>query len=187
MRIGIDIDDTITNSTPVINKYIKEYGSTFFDASEFQKKKEELSRGILNDEIATKFFSKYAVEISDHIELKEDAKEIIDKLHNEGHEIIIITARRDNYYKDAYAYCTKYLKSKNVYYDKLITEQVYKDKTCINEKIDLMIDDAIDTCETLDKLGIKTLLFTSEINKNKDTKIPRVNFWKEVYNYIHNL
>ena len=50
-----------------------------------------------------------------------------------------------------------------------------------------MIDDAIDTCEDTKKRGIKSLVFNSEINKDRDTSCDRVNDWIELYNYIHNL
>ena len=50
-----------------------------------------------------------------------------------------------------------------------------------------MIDDGVDTCDELNKEGLKAVLFTSELNQNKDTISPRVYNWDEVYNYIHNI
>ena len=121
------------------------------------------------------------------IEVKKDAPNIINKLHEEGHEIYFITARSDNYYGNAQEYCVNFLKKHNIYYDKLITHQTYKDKTCRNEHVDLIIDDAIDTCRDVEKLGMKSILFTSELNKDKPTNLTRANTWKEVYNIIHNM
>ena len=144
-------------------------------------------RGTLKDKTLSLFFQNHSIEISNHIKLKKDAKKVINKLHDEGHEIIIITARSDNYYKDAQEYCSNYLKKNGIHYDKLITAKVYKDKLCKNEHIDLMIDDAIDTCESVEKMGMKGLVFNSEINRNKQTICNRVNNWAEVYDYINNL
>ncbi len=48
-----------------------------------------------------------------------------------------------------------------------------------------MIDDAIDTVDDTQSNGIKSILFTSSINKNKSTKAKRLNNWKQVYKYIN--
>ncbi len=50
-----------------------------------------------------------------------------------------------------------------------------------------MIDDAIDTCEDVRKLGMNSLVFNSEINKDRNTICDRVSSSKEIYNYIHNM
>ncbi len=187
MRIGIDIDDTLIDSIQVVRKYIKKYGHLYCKNNELSDLEGELLRGKLKNKIVTDFFSNHCIEISDHIRVKRYAKQVINKLHEEGNEIIIITARSDNYYKNAQEYCANYLKKKNIHYDKLITHQTYKYKTCKNEGIDIMIDDAIDTCEDVIKLGMKAIVFNSKTNINKDTTCDRVNTWVEVYNYIHNL
>lgn len=187
MKIGIDIDDTMTNSLEQIRKYIQKYGHLYCKNNELSSMEEEILRGSHMTPVVQEFFSKYSIEISNEVKVKKDAKEVIDKLHEEGNEIIIVTARADNYYKDAYKYCYDYLKREGIYFDKLVTSMPYKHKLCKDEGIDLMIDDAVDTCEEVRKLGIKSLLFNSEINNNKQTTCDRVNSWVEVYNYIHNL
>ena len=185
MRIGIDIDDTITDSTIALRNYIR--NNNFDNKEELLSKEEDIIRGYLKDEKMKEFFHNNSLLVSETITIKENAKEIIDKLHEEGNEIIIITARSDNYYKNAQEYCTNFLHKHNIYFDKLITGQTYKDKTCQNEHIDIMIDDAIDTCEDVRKRGINSLVFNSEINKDRITTCNRVDSWIEVYNYIHNL
>ena len=48
-----------------------------------------------------------------------------------------------------------------------------------------MIDDAVDTVDATHDLGIKSILFSSSINKNKKSKAKRLNNWVEVYKYIN--
>ena len=184
MRIGIDIDDTITNSTKVVKEYVHKYDSYYSNSHKLIDGLEDIIRGFLNDDDIQRFFKDHAKEIGNDIEIKENAKEIIDKLRNEGNEIYIITARSDKFYDNSQQFCEEYLKNHNINYDKLITHQTYKIETCRNEHIDLMIDDAIDTVENLQKEGIKSILFNSEINKDKQTNVKRVNNWLEVYDYI---
>lgn len=187
MRIGIDIDNTITNSTAAIRKYIKKYGHLYCDNNELLEKEDEIIRGHFKDDFTKKFFKDNSIEISDNVEVKEDVCEIINKLHEEGNTIIFITARSDKYYKNAQEYCSNFLKKHNIYFDKVITGKTYKDKICKEENIDIMIDDAIDTCEDVRKLGMNSLVFNSEVNIDKKTTCDRVSNWKEAYNYIHNL
>ncbi len=185
MTIGIDIDDTITNSTQKVKEYLEKYDSDY--GNQLLNNLEEIIRGFLIDDMTKKFFNDFAETMGNEIEVKENAREVIDKLRSEGNRIIIVTARSNNFYKDAQKFCEEYLKRNNINYDKLITSQTYKIECCRNENIDLMIDDAIDTVENLNKEGIKSILFNSDINKSKETNVKRVNDWLEVYYYIHNL
>ena len=58
---------------------------------------------------------------------------------------------------------------------------------CKNEKIDIIFDDVIDTCESLCNNGRDAVVFNSKLNISKDTNCKRVNSWDEVYNYIKNV
>lgn len=185
MKIGIDIDDTITNSTKTVKKYLKLYGKKYSDEETLMNNINDIIRGFFVNEAISAFFSDYSLKISSELEVKEDAVEIINKLKEEGNEIIIITARSNNYYKDVDTFCKEFLDSKGIKYDKLITGQKYKIEACKKEKIDIMFDDAVDTCEDINKNGIEAILFNSEINENIKTDCKRISTWKEVYDYIH--
>ena len=187
MRIGIDIDDTITNSCEVVEYYINKYDSDYSDNQHLIKNLGNILRGFLADEITQKFFLDHSKEMGMKIQIKENAKEVIDKLREEGNEVIIITARSNKFYQNAQEFCEEYLRVNNINYDKLVTGQTFKLDACINENIDLMIDDAVDTVEAINNYGIKTILFNSKLNKDKETSIKRVSNWLELYNEIHNL
>lgn len=180
MTIGIDIDDTITDSYEVVRDFIL----TYSDDDEIKQNIEGIIRGTYVSEGTKTFYKKNSKIIGNMINVKENAKEYIDKLHNDGYKIIIITARNNDYYDDAYAFCEEYLNSYGIYYDKLIVDQPYKIKACKDNNIDIMVDDAIDTIEDCDKNGIKGILFNSQINLKKETNSKRVSSWEELYNYI---
>ncbi len=185
MKIGIDIDDTITNSSIVVKEYAYKYDNDY--NNRLVPNIDSIMRGFLEDEYVQKFYDEHSKDIGNAIEVKENAKEVIDKLRSEGNQVYIITARSNKFYGDAYAFTEGYLKRHNVNFDKLVTSQTYKLEYCKNEGIDLMIDDAIDTVESINKEGINSILFTSEINKDKETNVRRVNNWLELYEIIHNL
>ena len=187
MKIGIDIDDTITESGKVIKEFCYKYDKDYSDNNLLINSINDIMRGFLKDDIVKQFFNDHCVEICNTIELKDNVKEVIDKLRNEGNKIYLITARSDKFYGDARYHTSKYLENKNINYDVLSTGQTFKVEYCKQEGIDLMIDDAIDTVENMKENGINSLLFTSEINKDKETSVKRVNNWLEVYDIIHNM
>lgn len=179
--IGIDIDDTITNSTRVVKRYIYKYSNS----EELKNNVEGIIRGNYVSEESKVFYKSRSKEIGNEIKVKKHAREIIQKLHDDGHKIIIVTARSNNYYDDAYGFSYEYLTRNGIVFDELCTNQAYKAKICLEKNIDIMIDDAVDTVDATHDLGIKSILFSSSINKNKKSKAKRLNNWIEVYKYIN--
>lgn len=182
-RIGIDIDNTITDSSIIVSKYAHLYDNNY--NNKIVNDLDNILRGFFNTNEVERFFKDYALDIGNEIMVKPYSVEVINKLKEEGHEIIIITARSDEYYGNVYNFCKEYLEKNNIKFDKLIVDKVYKVDTCVEEKIDIMIDDGVDTCDEINLVGIKAFLFTSDLNQDKDTLSPRVNSWKEAYNKIN--
>jgi uncharacterized HAD superfamily protein len=185
-KIGIDIDDTITDSSSLVKEYVEKYDEYYSDCHILKNRMQDIMRGFFNHEAIVKFYLDHGREISRNVEVRPDAKEVIEKLKSEGHEIIIITARTNKYYKNAKRFCKNYLDKHNIPYDKLLTGQVYKVNACVEEGIDIMVDDGVDTCDDLNRNGIKALLYSTEVNKDMKTISPRVYSWKETYQKINN-
>ena len=183
MNIGIDIDDTLTNTNEASEEYVIKYEN---EHPEIKLDRYKLIRGTLDTPELKEFFSENATNICDKVTIKENAKEVIDKLRSEGNKIYFITARSDTYFKDAHKYVEDYLKKNDINYDKIITSHTYKVQICKDEGIDFMFDDGIDTIESLNKNNIKGAVFTSRLNKERETTSDRVNSWNELYNYIQN-
>lgn len=182
MNIGIDIDDTLTNTNEASEEYIIKYEKEHPNVKLDHMK---LLRGIFDTEELHMFFKENSKNICDKVSIKDNAKNIIDKLRSEGHKIVFITARSNTYFEDVNKYVENFLKINEINYDKIITSQTYKLETCKREKIDIMFDDAIDTIETLNENNIKGVVFTSRLNKEINTKSDRVNSWQDVYEYVN--
>lgn len=184
-RIGIDIDDTITDTSSSIKYYVEKYAKDYKDGHILIEREANIIRGFFDHEVIVQFFLDHGKDIAGKAKLRKYAKEVIEQLRKEGHEIIFITARSNQYYTDAKKFCEDYLNENNVQYDKVLTGQTFKVKACQNEGIDIMIDDGVDTCCDLNKAGIKAFLYSTPINKRKNVVSPRVNSWKETYEKIH--
>ena len=109
--------------------------------------------------------------------------EVINKLYDEGNEIIFITYRKDKYIKDPYLLTKNYLDRHGIKYNKLIANSGDKGIVCYNNKIDLFIDDSVTHLEDVSLYGIKVLLFDSEYNRD-NIKFDRVKNWYQIYNLI---
>jgi putative nucleotidase len=187
MRIGIDLDDTITKTDEILFKYAKMY-------NEEEKILFKINRGEWDwnkafgwdEEKCETFFLRYLKKIFEEAEIKENAKEKINALKNGGNKIIIITARDTKSLKEVHKVCENWLINNKVNVDKIVVDGEDKAQKCLENKIDIFIDDNVYNCESVYKnLKIPVLLMNSRYNKEyQNPNIKRVYNWNEIYNEI---
>ena len=187
MRIGIDLDDTITKTDEILFKYAKMY-------NEEEKILFKINRGEWDwnkafgwdEEKCETFFLRYLKKIFEEAEIKENAKEKINALKNGGNKIIIITARDTKSLKEVHKVCENWLINNKVNVDKIVVDGEDKAQKCLENKIDIFIDDNVYNCESVYKnLKIPVLLMNSRYNKEyQKPNIKRVYKWNEIYNEI---
>jgi len=99
---------------------------------------------------------------------------------------MIITAREESRVKDVYHISKEWLGKHAVPYDKLIINSTNKAERCIENNINIFIDDSIEHCENVqNNLRIPVYLFNSPYNqKHENTHIKRVFSWKEIYEEV---
>ena len=189
MRIGIDIDNVLSNFNEVLlNDYISH-------------DKELRNNGIIKNNVYIRdmfdwtkdeekqYYQDNIERLANLLEPIKDCSKYIKELRDNGHYICIISGRDNGEYSDPYNMTTKWLKKYDIQYDKLILTNAYnhqeKADICIANNIDIMIDDSINVCAKCSESNIKSLLFNTEYNKN-ETRYTRVNNWEEIFNYINN-
>lgn len=194
MKIGIDIDNTITEVQDELNKAAYEYAiklgkniknaeNPFEDIKnngDTYKKKFQFSY----DEL--KYFLKnIQEEITNKAKPRENAVETINRLRKDGHKIIIITARDSEFHEDPYLLSKNWLDKNNIEYDKLIVNAREKGTICKNENIDLFIDDQLNNCLDVSKEGIRVIRMSNEDSNNRN--IVDLNNWSKIYEFIGEL
>ena len=191
MRIGIDIDNVISNfNEELLNEYIN-HDKNLRNSGVINKKAEYIRRGMFDwSETEEQEFYKSNIErIAKNLKVKHGAKKYIDKLKEEGHYICIITGRDNGEYSDPYNMTKEWLDNNSIKYDKLILTDAYTKKEkaikCLENNIDIMIDDSVGNCKSCIQNNIKTFLMDTPYNRFID--IPRVNSWKEFYEVISNM
>lgn len=195
MNIGLDIDDTISNSFESVfassQKFdIEELGNSGevkkYGKIENHKYIETMYPHWTEDQINV-FWTKYFIDMLTKATPKTNAPEIIKKLKEEGNKIILITSRYEvvegkNLVEE---YTKKWLEENNIVYDKLIMNAQNKLISAQNENIDLFIDDSIEHCRRIKEGNIKTLLYTTICNQSLEIKdLERVYSWIQIYNKI---
>ena len=177
MRIAIDLDDTLVNTSERTMEMLKELDPKYMDNLY------DIMWDVISNPIVVEFYDKYLSIIVHSAPLKENTF-LINELYN-NFEIYFVTARSERFIKDVDTRTKDLLDSFNIKYHKIITGAGNKAEVCIENKIDLLIDDSIKHCSKFEELGGKALLFNSPLNKDIETNLKRVYNWKEIYEIIN--
>jgi len=194
MNIGIDIDDTISETFETLLPY-----SQIYTIEDLKRKSDINLRGDLsnhfyivyvngwNEQEAIKFWEKYYEEILREVNIKKFASEVIAKLKQEGHKIYLITARWDMRADNVRGITEAWLKDNKVEYDELITNASDKLKIAKEKDIDVFVDDSFNNCKSIAYgTNAKVFLMNTKMNeKLEDDNIKRVYSWPEVYSLIN--
>ena len=192
MNIGIDIDNVISNFNEVLKQEFLEHDKKLRNTGIINPNK-HMTEGMFDwtDEELLPYYLENIERIAQNLDVKEGAKEYIEKLKEDGHTIVIITGRDNGEYSDPYSMTKKWLKEKGIEYDKLILTDAYKNnkhaktEKCFENNIDIMIDDSKRNCRDCIENNITTLLMDTPYNRT-EKDIIRVNNWKEIYEFITN-
>lgn len=195
MRIGIDIDDTSFSTVDVMIKY-----ADFYDMNVLGRNGTNGKLGLIKDRYYLQvlygwdkdtkfdFFNKYYKNVLQECKAIDGVANVVKKLKEQGDEIYFVTARLTNIPNcDTYNITKQSLENGQIAYDELIVNACDKITISKEKQIDLFIEDSYEICEELEKIGIKTILMTTPMNKMIDAgNIERVNNWQEIYTKIEN-
>ena len=192
MKIGIDIDDTITNTYEVLFNYAQKYTTEELNKTGKIRNVDCLTHGYTEKshdwtkEEANVFWSKYYHPMIKNVRPKIFAIEYIKELAK-GNEIYLITARYDDETRTAEKLTIEWLEKYDVPYKELFVQA--EDKLAVAKKvgIDVFIDDSFANCKQVSEGGIKSYMIESMINKNLDIsneKFERVYSWPHLYQEI---
>lgn len=115
------------------------------------------------------------------------AKDVINTLYTQC-EITILSSREDIYWNNkTYQYAKKWLKKYNFKYDKLVVNCLNKGIFCKENNISLLIEDNFNHAQSVNDLGIKTILLKKSYNKNYANNLNKFALnWLHVFDIINN-
>ena len=179
MKIGIDIDDTLTDTIELQHEYWKEY----YLNNPQEGYTEEVPNNI--NVFGYKYIEDYWDLYRDKLfypRFKKDASLITNKLKNEGHTLCVITSRPDHKYEKLHQRLEEWFKENNIPIDIIYTNIRNKGHYCKQRGIDMLIDNDLSQIEEGNKYHIPTILFGT----NNEYKGQKAANWQEVYEIIKN-
>lgn len=187
MNIGIDIDDTISETYEMLFGYAQKYTIEDLGKSGEIQRIETPTHHVIevmhkwDKGEFDKFFEKYYAEFLEKVNIKPFAKDVIQKL-SENNKIILITARWELKNTNVTEITKEWLKRNEVPYDKIITDAQDKASIAKENSIDLFIDDSFENCKKVSDNGIKSFVMETRTNtKYNDERITRVYSWPHIY------
>ena len=185
MVIGIDMDDTICSTNELIIEEADKYDKEVLGGTGVKDVKAYEFNDMLGwpKEMKEQFFKDRLEYIMSHATIKEDAKEVINNLHDKGYKIIIISFRKAKYINDPYTLTKNWLDENGVHYDKIYVDTGSKVDECIESKVNLFIDDKESHCAEVSEAGIDVILFTNAYN-HEENRFVRKDNWKDIEKYI---
>ena len=181
MRIGIDIDDTLTNTKDIQITFWREYHHNHPNDEYTDELPDNIN--VFGYQYIEDFWELYREELSFNCSFKKDASEVLKKLRKEGHTICIITSRPDHKYKNLRSHLDQWFKDNDIEYDELYTDARYKGIVAKEHNIDIIVDDCDYHLEEAQEYGIKGIQFTNQ----KSDHFPTVDNWNDLYNEIRKI
>lgn len=188
MRIGIDLDGVVFDTEKEFRVY-----SELYDMIELKQNSKIDNKALRfqdrfnwTEENIKDFLKKYHNKIATEANFVAGAKMVLKKLVEDGHELIVITAR-GGLNKDMIPITKERLKQENMeIFDKYYWAIDNKEEVCIKENIDIMIDDFNENCEKIAKAKIKVIYLKAapsyDLEENDYIKV--LYNWGEIYRYI---
>lgn len=190
MKIGIDIDNVISNFNDILLTEYVLHDKELRNTGIINKNADYIRKGMFdwNEDEEKNFYKNNIERIVKKLGVIDGAKKYIHKLHEDGHLIYIITGRDNGEYTEPYKMTKNWLDKNNIYYDNLVLTDAYdkhaKAEKCLKYDIDIMIDDSVRICSDCIENGITAILMYTPYNKY--SKIHKVKNWKEFYEYVSN-
>ena len=189
MRIGLDIDNVLSNFDDVLKEqYLKH--DKMLGGSGIINKNVYIKHAFDWDyEYERKFYLDNIEYFASLLKPIKDCQKYIRKLKEEGNEIYIITGRDNGEYSNPYDMTVNWFKENDIYYDKLFLVDAYdshsKTKICLKYNIDVMIDDSRRILKDITDFGLRAIIMDTLYNKDSK-EFERVRSWKEIYDKLSN-
>lgn len=190
LKIGIDLDDTINDTRPVLLEC-----ATGFDKKVTKRKNTKYPSAYMPEYIlgwddcyAQSFWDEHRETIAYKAPLKFKAREIINRLRVEGHEIYIITARSPKWYDNLENNVKRFLINKEIPVDGIYVGVKAKGELCKRLGIDILVDDLVDNCKNALENGVVPLLMDNAHNRDLNSNgLIRVHSWQDIYDELQKL
>lgn len=193
MTFVFDLDDTICDTDGYSEKYIRE----FF--AEHNMPYKQIATNVRfaeakfdwHEETALEWYKEFGDQMMAEFPCKPNAVRVINALHDDGHKIVIATARATDWHTKPEEITLKWLADNGIKYDKIYIGRIDKEKICEEENADIFIDDDIKITTRVaeyfaGKNNKQAYLSTTDYNKSLQLpeNVERVKDFQEFYKKV---
>ena len=189
MRIGIDVDDVMTESLPT---YLKAFGDFFGHSVRIEDAAWEIFRAYpdISESALAKFF--HSLEAADFLRTRPvypEAVRAIARLAASGHQLVVVTGRLTEHVE----HTRHILKSAGIldHFEDLVHRDVeravqYKPRIVRERRLDVLVEDELHVAAAVAALPVPVLLFDRPWNRT-DTPpgVLRVRTWDEILVWVN--
>ena len=189
MKIGLDLDGVVLDTEKQFRNEAVLYDILKLNRNSTKDQSAQWAQDRYKwaDDEKNEFIEKYLIEGTKKRHIMPGAKEVIELLKKDGHELVVITARGHDI-PVMKKLAQEMLEKENITFDKYYWETPEKVETAKKENIDLMVEDSLSNCMKLSKENIKSIyLRDSNMKPANDKNIKECYIWGEVYRYIREL
>lgn len=189
MKIGLDLDGVVLDTEKQFRNEAELYDILKLNRNSTKDQSAQWAQDRYKwaDDEKNEFIEKYLIEGTKKSHIMPGAKEVIELLKKDGHELVVITARGHDI-PVMKKLAQEMLEKENITFDKYYWETPEKVETTKKENIDLMVEDSLSNCMKLSKENIKSIyLRDSNMKPANDKNIKECYIWGEVYRYIREL
>lgn len=187
MKIGIDLDGVVIDSETTFRTYEEIFSIENLEGRAIVNSEEPKFQQRYNwsKEEQQMFVDKYFLEISRNSELMSGFKTVFNRLKEQGHEFIVITAR-GGFVQQMKDDAIRLLEENGIQFDKYYWKIDDKLEICQKENVDVMIDDDYRIVKKLNDNNVRALYFrdTNLVKLEESNLMHEVNNWGDVYRYI---
>lgn len=191
MIIGIDVDEVLADMNDKLNLYHNENYNTNVERSHYKTFDLTKTWNCTREEADNRFKEFLESHHFKKITPKEGAEKTINILKNQGHELIIITARGTIIHEETITWLNLHFKnifSKIHFAKSWNSPGKRKWEICLDEKIEIMIDDGPHIIRDCSKHNIKSIIMDAPWNQNENPEHSyRVKSWKEALTIIEKI
>ena len=192
MVFVFDLDDTLCDT----DGYSKKYILNFFKQNNLPYKQAcnnaRFADGLFDwtHEEALSWYKIYGDEMMLNFPCKNNVVEVINYLYDNGHKIVIATARATDWHTNPEQITKLWLENNGIKYHKLYCGRFDKEYICEEVGADVFVDDDIkitsNVATYLEDKNIKAMLMTTRYNIDKQysNKVVRINDLQDMLNVI---
>ena len=173
MKIAVDIDDTLNIIDRVgrAGAYIERKGLPFRLEREFSNKFAEVYDWGLPDVL--EFIREGGVVAFTDAEARKGAREVLEGWRKEGHEVVILTSRSEDWFVNPEKVSRDWLEKRRIPYDDLVARIPSEKKGgyCAEHGIAVLVDDDVEACLSAQALGVRAVLAVGKHNIHRAGEI----------------